>query len=69
MQDQLPSTALSDNKVVKYNASCTMLKQLRSKGSSVTYVAFSLVQMEPLVSTGEFGLKTLSVRSMKVWFL
>lgn len=46
-----------------------MLKQLRSKGSSVTYVAFSLVQMEPLVSTGEFGLKTRSVRSMKVWFL
>ncbi len=42
---------------------------LLTLSEGLTYVAFSLVQMEPLVSTGELVLKTLSVRSMKVWFL
>lgn len=56
-------------KHVKKNVRLNAISLPPVLGVQMTYVAFSLVQMEPFVSTGELGLKTLSVRSMKVWFL
>lgn len=39
------------------------------EGFLMTYVAFSLVHTEPLVSTEALGPNTLSVKSRKVLFL